>query len=147
MLMRDTIVPRSSRRLFFGAAFGAFALASLTPVAALAAEDGDQAEWPQSYESSPQMQVQRESTPILSPATVDATQAAIQKYQDIVARGGWNSVPSGGELQDRLEGSARPGASRPAGRVGRSRSRSPAPAPFTTRSSRRRSSASRPATA
>ena len=99
MLMRDTIVQRSSRRLFFGAALGVFALASLTPVAALAADDGDQAEWPQSYESSPQMQVQRESTPILSPATVDATQAAIQKYQEIVARGGWSSVPSGGELR------------------------------------------------
>ena len=99
MLMRDAIVPRSSRRMLFGAAFGAIALASLTPVAALAAEDGDQAEWPQSYEFSPQMQVQREATPILSSATVDATQAAIQKYQDIVARGGWNTVPPGNDLR------------------------------------------------
>ena len=99
MLMHDAIVPRSARRMFFGAAFGAFAFASLAPVAALSAEDGDQAEWPQSYEASPKMQVERESTPILSPSTVDATQAAIQKYQDLVARGGWNSVPSGGEMK------------------------------------------------
>ena len=35
------------------------------------------------------MAIQREATPILSSATVDATQAAIQKYQDIVAKGGW----------------------------------------------------------
>ena len=41
------------------------------------------------------MAVEREATPILSPATVDATQAAIQKYQDIVARGGWTMVPAG----------------------------------------------------
>ena len=99
MLMRDRIVPRRSRRAFFGAALGAFALASLTPVAAIAGGDGDQAEWPQSYESSPQMQVAREATPILSPATVEATQAAIQKYQDIVSHGGWNMVPSGGDLR------------------------------------------------
>ncbi|MFZ0603865.1 MAG: murein L,D-transpeptidase, partial [Roseiarcus sp.] len=56
-----------------------------------------QAEWPQSYEASPDMAVGRESTPILSSATVDATQAAIQKYQDIVARGGWTVVPAGPE--------------------------------------------------
>ena len=41
------------------------------------------------------MAVRREATPILSPATVDATQAAIQKYQDLAARGGWNTVPAG----------------------------------------------------
>ena len=45
------------------------------------------------------MAVAREATPILSPATVDATQAAIQKYQDIVAHGGWNAVPGGPELR------------------------------------------------
>ena len=54
-------------------------------------QDASQAEWPQSYETSPQMAVQREATPILSSATVDATQAAIQKYQDIVAKGGWET--------------------------------------------------------
>ena len=99
MRMHGTIGPRRSRRAFFGAALGALALAALTPVAALAGDDGDQAEWPQSYEASPQMEVGREATPILSPATVDATQAAIQKYQDIIARGGWNMVPPGSELK------------------------------------------------
>ena len=45
------------------------------------------------------MAVAREATPILSPATVDATQAAIQKYQDIVDHGGWNALPGGPELR------------------------------------------------
>ena len=45
------------------------------------------------------MVVAREATPILSPATVDATEAAIQKYQDIVAKGGWNVLPGGAELR------------------------------------------------
>ena len=45
------------------------------------------------------MAVGREATPILSSATVDATEAAIQKYQDLAARGGWNQVPAGAELR------------------------------------------------
>ena len=36
---------------------------------------------------------------MLSPQTVAATEAAIQKYQSIVANGGWNAVPSGAELK------------------------------------------------
>ena len=97
--MRDRMVPRSSRRAFFGAAVSALALAFLCPLAARAGDADDQAEWPQSYESSPQMTVKREETPILSAATIDATQAAIQKYQDIAGRGGWSTVPSGPELR------------------------------------------------
>ena len=45
------------------------------------------------------MAVGRESTPILSPATINATQAAIQKYQDIVAKGGWNDGAAGAPLK------------------------------------------------
>ena len=118
--MRDRMVPRSSRRAFFGAAVSALALASLCPLAARAGDADDQAEWPQSYETSPQMSVDRETTPILSAATVDATQAAIQNYQDIAGRGGWSTVP-GPRTQDRLEGAAGAGAARPAGRDRRSR--------------------------
>ena len=88
------------RRALFGAtACTAFALV-LGPIPSKAGDqDVSQAEWPQSYEASPQMTVAREATPILSPATVDATQAAIQKYQDLVSRGGWSSVPAGPELR------------------------------------------------
>src|SRR5208283_5956677 len=88
------------RRAFFGAtALVAFALIGGPFLAKAQERESDQAEWPQSYEASPKLAVGREATPILSPATVEATQAAIQKYQDIVARGGWNSVPPGGELK------------------------------------------------
>jgi L,D-transpeptidase YcbB len=90
---------RLSRRGFLCAtALGA--LAAAMPLVAMAQErEDDQAEWPQSYESSPEMAVGRETTPILSPATLAATEAAIAKYQDIVARGGWNEVPAGVELK------------------------------------------------
>ena len=102
--MRGRTVSRLSRRAIFGAtACVAFALGALP---SRADEQDNQAEWPQSYEASPEMAVGRESTPILSPATVDATQAAIQKYQEIVARGGWITVPAGPELRVGSRGAA-----------------------------------------
>jgi murein L,D-transpeptidase YcbB/YkuD len=58
-----------------------------------------QAEWRQSYETSERLAVNRETTPVLSQATLAATDAAIQQYQGIVARGGWNAVPAGAELK------------------------------------------------
>ncbi len=60
---------------------------------------GEQAEWRQGYEQSGRLAVERETTPILSAATVAATEAAIQQYQDLVARGGWGGVPGGPELK------------------------------------------------
>ena len=98
--MRGRTVSRLLRRAFFGATASvafAFALGSIPSKAQ--EQDSNQAEWPQSYETSPEMAVGREATPILSSATVDATQAAIQKYQDLVTRGGWNVVPVGPELR------------------------------------------------
>ncbi len=58
-----------------------------------------QAEWRQSYETSDRFAVNRETTPVLSPETLAATEAAIQQYQGIVSRGGWNAVPAGAELK------------------------------------------------
>src|SRR5271167_1555739 len=98
-LMRGMIVSRLSRRALFAAtASVAFAVALGSIPAKADDQDSAQAEWPQSYEASPQMTVGREATPILSPATVDATEAAIGKYQDIVAKGGWNQLPAGPQL-------------------------------------------------
>ena len=104
--MRGRTVSRLSRRALFGAtacAAFAFALGSLP---SRADQQDNQAEWPQSYEASPEMAVHREATPILSQATVDATQAAIQKYQELVARGGWITVPGGPELRVGSRGGA-----------------------------------------
>ena len=99
--MRQINVSRPTRRAFLGAtALFMFVAAGSAPVVALAQErQSDQAEWPQSYESSPQMAVGRETTPVLSPATLAASEAAIAKYRDIVARGGWNQVPASAELK------------------------------------------------
>ena len=98
--MGGMIVSRHSGRARFGAtALVAFALVGGSFFAKAQEGERDQAEWPQSYEASPQMAVGRETTPILSPATVVATEAAIQRYQDLAARGGWNLVPAGAELR------------------------------------------------
>jgi murein L,D-transpeptidase YcbB/YkuD len=87
------------------AAIGALAVvtAALLSSGALA-QDADgpgapQAEWRQSYETAERLAVNRETTPVLSPATLAATEAAIQQYQGIVARGGWSAVPAGAELR------------------------------------------------
>jgi L,D-transpeptidase YcbB len=77
---------------------------ALLPVSSARAQQADdlrepQAEWRQSYDVSERLAVSRESTPVLSPATLAATDAAIQQYQGIVARGGWNAVPAGAELK------------------------------------------------
>jgi murein L,D-transpeptidase YcbB/YkuD len=98
--MRGRIVSRLSRRALFSAtACVAFAVALGSIPSRAQEQDVSQAEWPQSYETSPEMAVGREATPILSSATVDATQGAIQKYQDIAAHGGWIAVPAGPELR------------------------------------------------
>jgi L,D-transpeptidase YcbB len=98
--MRGMTVSWLSRRALFSAtACAAFAVALGTIPSKAQEQDVSQAEWPQSYEASPEMAVAREATPILSPATDDATQAAIQKYQDIVDHGGWNALPGSPELR------------------------------------------------
>ena len=89
---------RSGRARFGATALVAFVLMGGSFFAKAQEGERDQAEWPQSYEASPKMAVGRETTPILSPATVAATEAAIQRYQDLAARGGWNLVPAGAEL-------------------------------------------------
>jgi murein L,D-transpeptidase YcbB/YkuD len=105
--MGGRLVSRLSRRALFSAtACAAFALALGSIPSRAQEQDASQAEWPQSYEVSPKMALQREATPILSSATVDATQAAIQKYQDIVARGGWQTLPAGPEQRIGSRGSA-----------------------------------------
>jgi murein L,D-transpeptidase YcbB/YkuD len=43
--------------------------------------------------------------PTLSPANVEATKSAIRRYQDIVAKGGWESLPEG-QLQAGSSGAA-----------------------------------------
>ena len=88
------------RRAFLtGAAAATLAFAFASPAFAAHRGDDDQAEWPQGWEVSDQLSVGRESTPTLSPATVAATENAIQKYQTLVQNGGWSLVPAGQSLR------------------------------------------------
>ena len=102
--MPKHVISRVQRRALLSAA--AFALAgsftAFSGVCALAQDQqqfSDQAEWPQKYEQSERLTVARETTPVLSPETLAATDSAIQQYQGIVDRGGWQPVPTGQELR------------------------------------------------
>ena len=79
---------------------GVLALAGLAPAHAQQAEGyGDQAEWAQGYDADARLSVQRSTTPVLSAATYDATERAIETYRRIVQAGGWNKVPTGRVLK------------------------------------------------
>ncbi len=60
---------------------------------------GDQAEWAQSYDADARFAVKRSTTPVLSQPTFDATERAIDQYKQIVAKGGWQKVPSNRTLR------------------------------------------------
>jgi len=74
------------------------AAALLVAPAAAAAQDVfsgvTQTEWESGFDSRPSLSRPiNTTTPVLSPYTVPAMEQAIFAYQDLVARGGWNSVP------------------------------------------------------
>ncbi|MGY2051304.1 L,D-transpeptidase family protein [Methylobacterium sp. JK268] len=81
---------------------GSLGLALLT-AAALPARSEErslaQAEWAQNYDSASTMRVQRSNTPILSPQTLAATEQMVERYRDIVARGGWQPVAGAERLR------------------------------------------------
>ena len=63
--------------------------------AALAAQadSGAQAEWRQGYEEASNLAVPRSTVPTLSPDSVAATEAAVARYREIAAQGGWGTLP------------------------------------------------------
>jgi L,D-transpeptidase YcbB len=63
------------------------------------AQLGGQAEWRQNYDAGARMRVPRSSTPILSGAALTATEEMIDRYRDIVARGGWEPIQSVGQMR------------------------------------------------
>ena len=81
-------------------ALACFNLAGLNAALADPAESfGGQAEWAQGYDADARLSVQRSTTPVLSPATFDATEKAIESYRQIVQNGGWQKVPTGHTLR------------------------------------------------
>ncbi|SFI77897.1 L,D-transpeptidase family protein [Methylobacterium brachiatum] len=92
----------------FTAILGVAALGTLGLGAAEARDQGNyaQAEWAQDYASPAGMQVQRETVPILSPQTVAATEQMVERYRDIVNRGGWRPVSGAERLRVGAKGPA-----------------------------------------
>ncbi|MFC6790227.1 murein L,D-transpeptidase [Methylobacterium komagatae] len=87
------------------------ALGTAAASAAMAAPARDQsgyaqAEWAQDYAAPAAMQVQRETVPILSPQTVAATEQMVEKYREIVSRGGWRPVNGAERLRIGSKGPA-----------------------------------------
>jgi murein L,D-transpeptidase YcbB/YkuD len=85
---------------------GALGAAAVVPVAAGDDLLGAQAEWAQRYDPAPSLAITRSNTPLLSVQTVAATEQAIETYRQIVADGGWGSVPSGQQLKLGVSGPA-----------------------------------------
>ena len=83
---------------------GAVSLAALTT--AKAQQYDNQAEWAQGYDADARLSVQRSTTPVLSAATFDATERAIETYRQIVQAGGWTKVPTARTLKLGSNGAA-----------------------------------------
>ena len=60
---------------------------------------GDQAEWAQNYDGASRIRVPRSTTPILSPGALAATEEMVERYRDIVGRGGWERLSASGNLK------------------------------------------------
>jgi L,D-transpeptidase YcbB len=76
---------------------GTVALSLAAPMASAQnfAQVGSQAEWQQNYDAASRIRVPRSSTPILSGQALAATEEMIERYRDIVNRGGWEPVRAG----------------------------------------------------
>ncbi len=77
------------------AAIGGFGVAT----AAFAQNFDSQAEWAQRYDADAHLTVTRSTTPVLSQQTLAATEQAIDRYRELVSRGGWGTVPAGRTLK------------------------------------------------
>jgi L,D-transpeptidase YcbB len=69
------------------------------PASARDANAFGSAEWRQNYDSASRLSVPRATTPMLSPQSMTATEQAVERYREIVARGGWVNVPGGERLR------------------------------------------------
>lgn len=102
MLVNGTL----SRRDLAGGAAALVTLLASRPAVAAGDIIGGSAEWRQSYDSSARLRVARTSIPMLSADSAAATEAAIARYREIAARGGWGGVPAGQRLKIGAKGRA-----------------------------------------
>jgi murein L,D-transpeptidase YcbB/YkuD len=94
-------MPKSlSRRAFARWAVAGLGTTLLAGSALAGPADGfGQAEWAQRYDSDARLSVPRSTTPLLSQQTLESSEAAIQRYQQLVQAGGWPQVPTSGTLK------------------------------------------------
>ncbi|MBV9975896.1 MAG: murein L,D-transpeptidase, partial [Hyphomicrobiales bacterium] len=64
------------------------------PAFAAQVDTSGQAEWRQSYEEATNLAVPRSTVPMLSSDSAAATEAAIARYREIAANGGWGTLPA-----------------------------------------------------
>ncbi|MBV9753342.1 MAG: L,D-transpeptidase family protein [Hyphomicrobiales bacterium] len=64
------------------------------PAYAAQVDTSGQAEWRQSYEEATNLAVPRSTVPMLSSDSAAATEAAIARYREIAANGGWGTLPA-----------------------------------------------------
>jgi L,D-transpeptidase YcbB len=89
-------------RMTAGTALAVALLAVGTMAGPASARDANafgSAEWRQNYDSASRLSVPRATTPMLSPQSMTATEQAVDRYREIVARGGWVNVPGGERLR------------------------------------------------
>ena len=104
--MRNNWISRLGNCFPARAALCAVAVGFAPTVFAAGDPADSQAEWAQRYDADARLTVVRSTTPILSTQTVAASEAAIAQYQEIVANGGWPSVPSSQPLRLGSSGAA-----------------------------------------
>jgi len=93
---------KATVRKAFSVSLGVLAASTLWAIAARAQDAavlGNQIEWSQGFDSGSRIRVNRISTPTLSPQTLAATEQAIERYRDIINRGGWGQLPENTRLR------------------------------------------------
>ena len=84
------------RRTFLlssSAAFAALGMAVPSRAQDMPSDQTDQAEWVQTYDAAISKSLDRSTSPLLSPATVTATEAALESFRTLVSQGGWPQMP------------------------------------------------------
>ncbi|WP_375461360.1 peptidoglycan-binding protein, partial [uncultured Enterovirga sp.] len=84
-----------SRRAFLSTS----AAAAVSATAFGPGAQADQAEWAQNYDGAARVRVPRSNTPILSREALASTEEMVERYRDIVLRGGWQNLQAPGGMK------------------------------------------------
>jgi murein L,D-transpeptidase YcbB/YkuD len=90
---------RSITRREFGVSALALLVAGSGAARAAQVDLDGQAEWTQSYDAATTQRVGRSLTPLLSPATLAATEQMIETFRGLASQGGWPQMPQVNNLR------------------------------------------------